>query len=56
MNQVDAIDRPLEAWLVEEAGAADQLYTDLQQLVVYLKVDMTSSLGILISYQDTDGD
>ena len=56
MNQVNAIDRPLEAWLVEEAGAADQLYTDLQQLVVYLKVDMTSSLGILISYQDTDGD
>ena len=56
INQVDAIDRPLEAWLVEEAGAADQLYTDLQQLVVYLKVDMTSSLGILISYQDTDGD
>ena len=56
INQVNAIDRPLEAWLVEEAGAADQLYTDLQQLVVYLKVDMTSSLGILISYQDTDGD
>ena len=56
MNQVNAIDRPLEVWLVEEAGAADQLYTDLQQLVVYLKVDMTSSLGILISYQDTDGD
>lgn len=56
INQVNAIDRPLETWLVEEAGAADQLYTDLQQLVVYLKVDMTSSLGILISYQDTDGD
>lgn len=56
INQVNAIDRPLEAWLVQEAGAADQLYTDLQQLVVYLKVDMTSSLGILISYQDTDGD
>lgn len=56
LNQVNAIDRPLEAWLVEEAGAADQLYIDLQQLVVYLKVDMTSSLGILISYQDTDGD
>lgn len=56
INQVNAIDRPLETWLVEEAGAADQLYIDLQQLVVYLKVDMTSSLGILISYQDTDGD
>ena len=56
INQVNTIDRPLETWLVEEAGAADQLYTDLQQLVVYLKVDMTSSLGILISYQDTDGD
>ena len=56
INQVDAVDRPLETWLIEESSAADQMYADLQQLVIYLKVDMTSSLGILISYQDTDGD
>ena len=56
VNQVDAVDRPLETWLIEESSAADQMYEDLQQLVIYLKVDMTSSLGILISYQDTDGD
>ena len=56
INQVDAVDRHLETWLIEESSAADQLYADLQQLVIYLKVDMTSSLGILISYQDTDGD
>ena len=56
ITQVDAVDRPLETWLIEESSAADQMYSDLQQLVIYLKVDMTSSLGILISYQDTDGD
>jgi hypothetical protein len=28
----------------------------LQQLVVLLKVDMTSLLGVQITYQDNDGD
>ena len=33
-----------------------QTYQELQQLVPYMKVDMTSALGVLITYQDNDGD
>ena len=31
-------------------------YGELQRLVPYIKVDMTSALGVLITYQDNDGD
>ena len=31
-------------------------YAELQRLVPYIKVDMTSALGVLITYQDNDGD
>lgn len=33
-----------------------ELYDDLQNLLVLLKVDLPSALGILITYQDNDGD
>jgi hypothetical protein len=31
-------------------------YEELQKLVPFIKVDMTSGLGVLITYQDNDGD
>lgn len=34
----------------------NDLYTLLQGQVVYLKTDMTSAFGVLITYQDNDGD
>lgn len=33
-----------------------ETYQELQQLVPFIKVDMTSALGVLITYQDNDGD
>jgi len=37
-------------------GQLDALYTKMQNLVVHLKTDMTSAFGVLITYQDNDGD
>lgn len=34
----------------------DALYTKMQNLVVHIKTDMTSAFGVLITYQDNDGD
>ncbi|MES2589109.1 MAG: imelysin family protein [Bacteroidota bacterium] len=34
----------------------DALYTKIHNLTVLLKTDMTSSFGIMITYQDNDGD
>ena len=34
----------------------EDVYNKMQQIIVLLKVDLTSSLGVLISYQDNDGD
>ena len=42
--------------IVNTPEKVDKLYNSLQQLIVLLKVDMTSALGIQITYQDNDGD
>lgn len=34
----------------------DEAYAEMVKLVVLLKVDMTSSLGVMITYEDNDGD
>ncbi|MFT4785019.1 MAG: putative lipoprotein [Cyclobacteriaceae bacterium] len=34
----------------------EQLFVEMQRLVVYLKTDMASALGVIIVYQDNDGD
>jgi predicted lipoprotein len=39
-----------------QSATVDKAYAELQQLVVLLKVDMTSVLGVQITYQDNDGD
>ena len=34
----------------------DELYLHLQEMVVNIKTDMTAAFGVLITYQDNDGD
>lgn len=36
--------------------ALENLFVDMQRLVVYFKTDMASSMGVVIVYQDNDGD
>lgn len=47
---------PLSQAVLTSPAIVDAAYLELQQLVVLLKVDMSSSLGVLITYVDSDGD
>lgn len=56
LTKVEAIKLPLEQAITEEYDLVNEAHTALQKLVVMTKVEMSSALGILISYQDNDGD
>ncbi len=47
---------PLGQYVVENQEATYEVFAELQALVVLWKVDMMSSLGVLITYQDNDND
>ena len=53
---VSAIPEPYGSTVVNNPAAAEQAYTELQKLTILFKVDMSSALGVLITYQDNDGD
>ena len=53
---VATLEDPLASFVVEQQAASFEVYAELQALVVLWKVDMMSSLGVLITYQDNDGD
>ncbi len=51
-----ALANPLSAQVVVNTAAVDAAYVELVKLLVLLKTDMPSSLGVIITYQDGDGD
>jgi len=56
IDEVNNINGPLSEEIINNKSQITQTYQELQQLVPYIKVDMTSALGVLITYQDNDGD
>jgi predicted lipoprotein len=46
----------MENMMVQQTSVLDTYYTYIHGSVVYIKTDMTSAFGILITYQDNDGD
>ena len=56
LGELDNINGPLSEEVINNKSQITQTYQELQQLVPYIKVDMTSALGVLITYQDNDGD
>lgn len=56
ITKIDALNDPLSNEILTNKPSVEDAYTELQKLVPYLKVDMTSALGVLITYQDNDGD
>jgi predicted lipoprotein len=56
LDEVNNINGPLNEEIINNKSQITQTYQELQQLVPYIKVDMTSALGVLITYQDNDGD
>ncbi len=51
-----AIDQPLQTAVETDYNTVEQAYNSSQRLVVLLKTDMISSLGLLITFTDNDGD
>lgn len=56
ISQMQLIPNPLSAAVVNNTSLVDAAYNEIQQQVILFKVDMPSALGILITYQDNDGD
>jgi len=56
INQINNLADPLSNTIETDVQSVSTLYLELKKLIVYLKTDMTSMLGILITYQDNDGD
>lgn len=56
LNKIASFTGTLEEETANNWSEMNDLYTLMQGQVVYLKTDMTSSFGVLITYQDNDGD
>ncbi len=56
LNELNQLNDPLSNEIANNKPAVNNCYSKMQQLVPYTKVDMTSALGVLITYQDNDGD
>ncbi|MFT4661834.1 MAG: putative lipoprotein [Patiriisocius sp.] len=55
-NQISLMDNPLSDSVVNDQQVALDAFASMQNLVVLWKVDMMSAMGILVTYQDNDGD
>ncbi len=56
IQKVEAIPEPFETTVTTNPSSTTEAHSAIQQLVVLLKTDMPSALGVLITYQDNDGD
>lgn len=55
-TKLNAIPNPLSQMVTTNPTVVDEAYVELVKLLVLLKTDMPSSLGVIITYQDGDGD
>ena len=56
ITKIDTFQGTLEEEMQSNPSELEALYNLIQSQVVNLKTDMTSSFGVLITYQDNDGD
>lgn len=56
ISLINAIPDPISSQIQSDPSPVDDAYTAVQIQVVLLKSDMSSALGVLITYTDTDGD
>jgi len=56
LNQTETLSPNLAEAVVNEQSQALEIFDEMQRVVVLLKVDMTSALGVQITYADNDGD
>ncbi len=55
-STLNVLTPPLETSLSSENAKVEAAYLELKKLVVLMKLDMSSQLGILITFSDNDGD
>jgi predicted lipoprotein len=55
-SKLALVSNPLSQEVVSNPAPADAAYAELVKLLVLLKTDMPSNLGVIITYQDGDGD
>lgn len=55
-NKLQLVPDPLSVQVISNPAVVDTAYVAIKRLLVLLKTDMPSNLGIVITYQDTDGD
>ncbi len=53
---LQAIPAPIATSVISHQAAVEKAYEEIRTAVVLFKTDMPSALGILITYQDNDGD
>lgn len=56
INKTQSFNITFEEALDSNTSGLNELYLMLQSHVVHIKTDMTSAFGVLITYQDNDGD
>ena len=56
VSDINGLTSDFETLLSTDVNSLDALYTQIQNLTVSIKTDMTSVMGVLITYQDNDGD
>jgi len=55
-QKLNLVGSPLSNEVLSNASVVDAAYVELVKLLVLLKTDMPSNLGVIITYQDGDGD
>lgn len=55
-TKLQLVPDPLSVQVTSNPAVVDTAYAAVKRLLVLLKTDMPSNLGIVITYQDTDGD
>ncbi len=56
VEKLTLVPDPLSETIINNPEPVQTAYQELQEIVVFLKTDMPSSLGIAISFSDNDGD
>ncbi|MES2514383.1 MAG: imelysin family protein [Bacteroidota bacterium] len=55
-SKLSLVNEPLSNAVINDEATVDAAYIEMVKLLVLLKTDMPSAMGIVITYQDGDGD
>jgi len=56
LSKLQSVPDPLSQTIQTNPSAVTASYAELQKLLVLMKTDVPSSLGVLITFEDNDGD